>query len=256
VSSSPAHARPRPLPAVTGRIKILIAALCAVALLGSGASVVTRTADASQRPTAAVMAHPPLKYASRGTAVKWLQIKLGVKPRSAYFGPRTRKAVVRFQKRHGLRATGVVNHRTWTKLGVRYRPAKASRSTSRTAVPGTVAFGNRVVRVAASTAKGAYYRYGGTGPRGFDCSGYVGYVYRKATGKKLPRTSGAMRSKTRRLSARQARPGDLFFVHSSSGRVTHVGILGGNRVWWEATNPRSGVGANKPWSSRVSYGRV
>ena len=77
---------------------------------------------------------------------------------------------------------------------------------------------------------------------------------RKA-GQALPRDSRGMRSATKRISRSQVRPGDLVFV-SRGGRIHHVAIYAGRGVWYEASNPRMGVGRHRAWSSNVSYGRV
>jgi peptidoglycan hydrolase-like protein with peptidoglycan-binding domain len=57
-----------------------------------------------------------LAYGSRGAAVLALQKRLKVTP-SGWFGPKTKSAVVAFQKKAKLRATGVVNAATWKALG-------------------------------------------------------------------------------------------------------------------------------------------
>lgn len=65
----------------------------------------------------------------------------------------------------------------------------------------------------AKTRKGKKnYRYGGTGPTKFDCSGLTQWAYRQA-GVKLPRTSGQQRASrnTVHVSRYKARPGDLVF---------------------------------------------
>jgi hypothetical protein len=58
-----------------------------------------------------------LRYNSRGPAVVALQKALRVTPASGWFGPMTRTAVIAFQRRVGLPATGVVDSRTWKALG-------------------------------------------------------------------------------------------------------------------------------------------
>ena len=204
-------------------------------------------------PPRAVAKTPTLEYGDQSSAVAWVQRKLNVRPSSGYFGPRTRAAVKRFQHRHGLHRTGRVGNPTWKALGV--GPSSASRVASR-APSRRAASTTRdaaVLRIAAKQ-KGKPYRYGATGPRAFDCSGFVGYVYGKV-GVTLPRTSGAIRAKARRISAAQARPGDLVFVQRR-GRVSHVAIYAGNGRWWEASNSSHPVGRNKAWTRSVSYGRI
>lgn len=111
-----------------------------------------------------------------------------------------------------------------------------------------------VLKIAAEVASGAYYAYGGTGPKGFDCSGFTSYVFDKV-GISLPHSSSAQRSMVRRVSTPQ--PGDLVFVYNGGGgSIGHVGIYAGNGYWWEASNPSMGVGKHRAWSSAVSYGRV
>jgi cell wall-associated NlpC family hydrolase len=78
---------------------------------------------------------------------------------------------------------------------------------------------------------GVPYRYGGTSRNGFDCSGFVGAVYREVYGVSLRRTSGAMWKEGVSVPLSAARPGDLvFFRGGSFGAIDHVGIyMGGNR---------------------------
>lgn len=118
--------------------------------------------------------------------------------------------------------------------------------------PGSGSFSRTVLRYAA-TQKGDRYRWGGTGPNAWDCSGYTQWVYKKV-GKKLPRTSRQQRAATRYISSSQKRPGDLVFVHGSRG-VYHVAIYAGKGYWWEATRPGRPLGKHKAWSKKVSYGR-
>lgn len=113
---------------------------------------------------------------------------------------------------------------------------------------------SNVLQIAAATASGAYYTYGGAGPKGFDCSGFTSYVYRQM-GIELPHSSSAQRSMVQSVSNPQ--PGDLVFVYNGGGgSIGHVGIYAGGGQWWEASNPSSGVGKHGAWSSAVSYGRV
>ena len=106
----------------------------------------------------------------------------------------------------------------------------------------------------AAAQQGDRYQYGAAGPDAFDCSGFTQYVFGKV-GISLPHSSGAQASMARRVSSPQ--PGDLVFVHNGSGgSVSHVAIYAGNGYWYEASNPSTGVGKHRAWSSNVSYGRV
>ena len=87
-----------------------------------------------------------------------------------------------------------------------------------------------------ATAKrylGAHYRYGGESPvSGFDCSGFVQYVFGRH-GVKLPRTSRGQASAGSPVSLDVAslRPGDLLLFASTGTIVNHVAIyVGNNRI--------------------------
>ncbi len=117
----------------------------------------------------------------------------------------------------------------------------------------TSAVGIKVVKVAA-TRKGVPYRYGGTGPRGFDCSSYTTWSYAKV-GKSLPRTSKAQYRATLHIAKSQRRPGDLVFVFSGS-RISHVGIYAGAGRMWHSPKRGDRVKLAKIWTSKARYGRV
>ncbi|GAA0735196.1 NlpC/P60 family protein [Clostridium oceanicum] len=70
---------------------------------------------------------------------------------------------------------------------------------------------------------GTPYVWGGTSPSGFDCSGFVQYVYKNCAGISLPRTTQAQINVGTPVSRSQLQPGDLVFP--STG---HVGIYVGN----------------------------
>jgi cell wall-associated NlpC family hydrolase len=72
---------------------------------------------------------------------------------------------------------------------------------------------------------GAPYRYGGTSPQGFDCSGLVYYAHRRA-GISVPRTTGLQLHGARRVALANVRPGDVLF-ELEGNKVSHVGIYAG-----------------------------
>lgn len=79
---------------------------------------------------------------------------------------------------------------------------------------------------------GTPYVWGGAAPGGFDCSGLIQFIYGKH-GVKLPRVSRDQANAGRRVSARDARPGDLIAFDYSSARagIDHIGIyLGGGKM--------------------------
>ncbi len=84
---------------------------------------------------------------------------------------------------------------------------------------------------------GVRYKRGGVTPKGFDCSGYVHYVYAQH-GIDLPRSASGQYSSGTKIRLRNARPGDLIFFHTSGKWISHVGIYAGNLKFIHA--PRSG----------------
>jgi cell wall-associated NlpC family hydrolase len=125
------------------------------------------------------------------------------------------------------------------------RAPRPSRSTTRTTWPvsNTSASGAaRRVVPAAEQYIGTPYRYGGTSPRtGFDCSGFVQYVY-GLQGVNLPRTSRQMAGSGIAVdpSTRWLAVGDLM-LFSQGGRISHVAIYAGNGRFIHSSSSGNGV---------------
>lgn len=86
---------------------------------------------------------------------------------------------------------------------------------------------------------GTPYHYGGDSPRtGFDCSGFVRYVFHHSRGVELPRTARGISRIGKQIKTAQLRPGDLVFYSTQGAPYSHVGIYLGNARFIHA--PSSG----------------
>ena len=108
----------------------------------------------------------------------------------------------------------------------------------------------------AKTFLGAKYVYGGTKPStGFDCSGYVKYVFGKH-GFSLPRTSAQQYTVGKWIAKSELSPGDLVFYNTSGSGVSHLGIYIGNGQFIHASTSKGVMiseMSNSYWSARY-YG--
>ncbi|MFI9551355.1 C40 family peptidase [Nonomuraea endophytica] len=105
---------------------------------------------------------------------------------------------------------------------------KAKTTTSaKTATQSATARQKSKARKAVSAARaqiGDPYRYGGTGPGAFDCSGLVQYAWKKA-GVKIPRVTHSQYARIKKkISWKSLQPGDLLFFRGRG----HVGMYVGN----------------------------
>ncbi|MCY1401914.1 Murein DD-endopeptidase MepS/Murein LD-carboxypeptidase [compost metagenome] len=89
---------------------------------------------------------------------------------------------------------------------------------------------------------GTRYRFGGTSEAGFDCSGFIGYLFREEAGMNLPRSTREMINVDAPLVSRNnLKPGDLlFFSTNGRGRVSHAGIYLGDNQFIHSSSRRSG----------------
>ncbi|NTW52848.1 MAG: NlpC/P60 family protein [Chlorobiaceae bacterium] len=75
---------------------------------------------------------------------------------------------------------------------------------------------------------GIRYRFGGQTPSGFDCSGFVRYMFSRSLNMELPRSSTEMSAIGRKVERSELKPGDLVFFRNAKNRINHVGIFVGN----------------------------
>lgn len=184
---------------------------------------------AAPAPTCSVKV---VRYGASGSLVAALQKKLGAAA-DGEFGPRTLAAVQALQMRQGITADGrgVVGRATWGALGGMpcglglTPPGSTSPGGSGGGAPTTTTAKLSQVIGIAKQYLGVPYVYGGSTPRGFDCSGLTQYAYSHA-GLTIPRTAAAQQSYMHRTS--NPLPGDLIFFGAPAH---HVGIyLGGGQM--------------------------
>ena len=117
-----------------------------------------------------------------------------------------------------------------------------------------------VVMPTAERYIGVPYKWGGTTPNGFDCSGYVQYVFAKH-GVKLPLTSRAQAFAGSRvpLDFQSLRAGDLIMFAQGGidgGRaISHVAIYAGNRRIIHSSKSGQGVRYDNLMTSRGQWYR-
>jgi cell wall-associated NlpC family hydrolase len=112
----------------------------------------------------------------------------------------------------------------------------------------------------ALSLKGVRYKYGGRTPEtGFDCSGFVRYVFQQAAGIALPHNTKAISKLGASISAEHLIPGDLVFYNTRQTTFSHVGIYLGDDRFIHA--PSSGGTVNivsmtdSYWSARFNGAR-
>jgi cell wall-associated NlpC family hydrolase len=154
-----------------------------------------------------------------------VQRALGV-PADGLYGPVSRGAVRAYQKRNGLIVDGVVGPQTLGALGIRRASGGGEGGGGgKASAPRPPSRGARVASIAARYL-GIPYRWGGSSPStGFDCSGFVMYLYRQV-GVSLPHNAAMQYRHGRAVSWGSLRRGDIVFFNG----LGHNGIyLGGGR---------------------------
>jgi peptidoglycan endopeptidase LytE len=143
-------------------------------------------------------------------------------------------------------------------VGCATRPSAAAPARGKEGRPSAVeaAGDNPLRRVLLDKARGRLgdpYVYSGRAPGGFDCSGFISYVYKTAAKMELPPVSNALGTMGETIAFEEARPGDvLVFSAKPGGRVIdHTAILyekspegtlyGSKVIHAVSAGPRTGV---------------
>jgi cell wall-associated NlpC family hydrolase len=171
------------------------------------------------------------------------QIQTGLKDAGYYgglvdgkFSILTRQAVISFQKAVGLKADGVVEAKTYKALTGKAIPQKAAGPSGQKLDKPDKNAGK--ILATALSYRGVKYRFGGATPAGFDCSGFVMYVYNKH-GIKLPRTADIQFKAGKPIKGKKdLKPGDLVFFETYEKGASHVGIYQGNDKFVHASSSR------------------
>jgi cell wall-associated NlpC family hydrolase len=87
---------------------------------------------------------------------------------------------------------------------------------------------------------GVRYRWGGMSPAGFDCSGFLGYVFQRA-GVSLPRTTYAMFETGTPVARDELLAGDIVFFETVAPGPSHAGVYLGDGRFIHASSGAGGV---------------
>ncbi len=186
-------------------------------------------------PAAAEPASPdmPVKRGMYGDEVSKLQNKLKEygyykDPVDGRFGANTLSAVIQFQMDAGLDSDGVVGLSTWEAL----KNFRGASSISRGRVDGRRA---QILINLARQYIGVPYVWAGRSPNGFDCSGFISYLFDQM-GYGLPRMADGQFEVGLPVARNALQPGDLVFFSTYEPGPSHVGIYLGNEQFIHASS--------------------
>lgn len=141
--------------------------------------------------------------------------------------PQAAEALKAFQKAWKLTATGNLDEKTYSRLTWQAFVQKEG-------IAGVK--GSEIVALAAKY-KGVPYKFGGSSVKGFDCSGYVQYVFRQKR-TELPRSADQQVLKGVFLTQKKLKAGDLVFFTTYEQGASHVGIADGKGRFWHVSSSK------------------
>jgi cell wall-associated NlpC family hydrolase len=119
-------------------------------------------------------------------------------------------------------------------------------STAACASAAPAAAGEQVAALARQYV-GSRYLWGGTSPVGFDCTGFVMFIYGQF-GIELPRSEAGQLASGQAVGADDLQPGDvLVFANTYRAGLSHVGIYLGDGQFVHAVDERLGVMVSNLW---------
>lgn len=157
------------------------------------------------------------------------------KPKVVLKGTKERPASAAPSPTTGDRSSSALRSSDGPRGGTSVSPSagRTSYSSTPSAAPVDGSKAEQVLSIAKQYT-GVPYVWGGTTPRGWDCSGYTRFVYRHV-GVNLPRNSSGQRHAGKTVSYSEARPGDIIW------KPGHVGIYAGNGMMYDAGSKRTGT---------------
>lgn len=224
----------------------IVGPLTAAAMKLTTATTTTPTPVPTTPPVITTWNGQTVSYGDRGGLVPTIQSIVGV-PSTGSFDWTTVLAVKRYQGSHGLEIDGIVGPLTAAAMGLTGAPTPPpSRDETRPPITATAA---GIIAIAQQYT-GIWYLWGGNTTAGFDCSGYVQFVFAKA-GIALPRTAAQIQAFATRVSTPSV--GDLVFIGYPAH---HVGIYAGDGYFYDSGTPGTVTQKRKIWTTAVTYGRV
>lgn len=108
--------------------------------------------------------------------------------------------------------------------------------------------------------QGTLYKRGGQSPdTGFDCSGYVRFVFKESYGQNLPRSAAEMAKLGEPVDLHSLQAGDLVFFNTRKRPNSHIGIYLGNQEFIHAPTKGASVRINRLderyWSNSYEIAR-
>ena len=216
----------------------------------------------------AVFASPSLEKNDTGKDVLTLQKKLyiigyDITELDGEFGDETKRAVEAFQRDNKITVTGIVTNATWRalkkakpvkgrslndlkiSLPAESKPKNINNTKSPAASGNLVPYGETFITEQdgieivelAKTFMGVPYVFGGTTPSGFDCSGFLQYVF-KQYGINIPRLADEQYLLGEPVKVSQLSVGDLVFFSTYLEGASHCGFYVGDRKFLHTSSSR------------------